>query len=993
MEGKNTKNIGKQPLLKYGKKYQILFENIADSAVLVDLSGRVADINQTASRFFGYSKKEFLKLSIRQLHPASQTKKIMNLFRCLVKNKLKGTIETEIMTRNKKIKPISLNVSRIKLDDKIYLLGLFRDLSQQTAAELHYKTLSELAQDNIYVVDKTGTVIYVNKFGAKQFKANPSELVGKNIKNLFPSNTASRQKKNLNKVFKTGQSMYLENLSIFPSGPTWLSTQLTPIKDRGGRVQSVMGLSRDISERYIAEAEIKKETSLLNSITSTSSEGILVIARQGQVVFYNNRFLDLWKIPNKLIRLKDDKKLLAYVVGQLADPKEFLAKVNYLYQHASLSSFDQINLKDGQVFERLSVPQKIDNKIVGRVWRFRDITEYQKARDGLVLSEQKYRRLFEAAKDGILILDAKTGEIREVNPYLIEMLGYNHKEFLQKKLWQIGLFKDIVNSKKAFEVLKRKKYIHYENLPLRTKAGRPISVEFVSNVYLIDHAEVIQCNIRDITARHDAETKVINNEARFRAIFENSPIAIVLVGLDNYFVSANLAAVKLWGYSEAELKKMTFVDITHPAEVQRDVIQTKRLLRGEIDVYNADKRYVRKDKAVIFGRINVTLVKDFEHKPLYFLTIIEDVTEHHQWEETIRKSEEKYSTFIEQSSDGVLVIQDGLIKFANKTMQDMVGFSPADFLNKSMLEFIGPKYKKYVAEQYSRRMRGLPAPKRYEFQIVKKDGQLLFVETNSSIIDYEGRPADMAIIRDVSKAREIDRAKSEFISVASHQLRGPLTGIKWFSQLLVDQKVGKLTEKQIDFIRQIYDSNERMIRLVNDLLDVSHIETGQKFFIEKQRQDIIALINKVIEDQKINSPVKNINIELDKSCPAKLIFSFDQDKIYQVFSNLINNSIKYSSQNKKIIIGLKCLNDKVEFFVKDFGFGIPQHQKGRVFQKFFRADNIATISTDGTGLGLYIAKSIVDAHGGKIWFESKQNKGTTFYFILPLKSKKNHQNK
>jgi two-component system sensor histidine kinase VicK len=138
----------------------------------------------------------------------------------------------------------------------------------------------------------------------------------------------------------------------------------------------------------------------------------------------------------------------------------------------------------------------------------------------------------------------------------------------------------------------------------------------------------------------------------------------------------------------------------------------------------------------------------------------------------------------------------------------------------------------------------------------------------------------------------------------------------------------------------------------------------------------------------MDSPGKKITIKINKNCPSKLILRFDKDKIYQVFSNIINNSIKYSGKSSKIIIGLKCLANETLFSVKDFGLGIPDNQKERIFQKFFRADNIASVSTNGTGLGLYIVKGIIETHGGKIWFESKENEGTTFYFSLPLKNNK-----
>ena len=147
----------------------------------------------------------------------------------------------------------------------------------------------------------------------------------------------------------------------------------------------------------------------------------------------------------------------------------------------------------------------MENKRYGR-----NMPERRLAQNILHDSETRYRRLFETAQDGILILDAQTGQIDDVNPFLTSMLGYSHKELLGKKLWDIGLFKNIVSSQSSFKKLQTKGYIRYEDLPLETKDGRHINVEFVSNVYLVDHKKVIQCNIRDITERKQAEEKLQN---------------------------------------------------------------------------------------------------------------------------------------------------------------------------------------------------------------------------------------------------------------------------------------------------------------------------------------------------------------------------------------------------------------------------------------------------------------------------------------------------
>jgi len=144
--------------------------------------------------------------------------------------------------------------------------------------------------------------------------------------------------------------------------------------------------------------------------------------------------------------------------------------------------------------------------------------EHKEISDVLEISENRYRRLFETAQDGILILDADTGQIQDVNPFLIEMLGYTMEEFLGKNLWEIGAFKDIEASKAAFLELQSKGYVRYKNLPLETKDGRPINVEFVSNVYLVNHHKVIQCNIRDITERKKAEDDLLKSEQRYREL-------------------------------------------------------------------------------------------------------------------------------------------------------------------------------------------------------------------------------------------------------------------------------------------------------------------------------------------------------------------------------------------------------------------------------------------------------------------------------------------
>ena len=250
------------------------------------------------------------------------------------------------------------------------------------------------------------------------------------------------------------------------------------------------------------------------------------------------------------------------------------------------------------------VKGQVNSDALERIIRY--AIERKKVEHKLLASETRYRRLFESAKDGILILEADTGEIVDVNPFLVDMLGYSHTEFLGKQLWEIGLFKDIVANKDAFLKLQEKGYIRYENLPLQTKVGQAIWVEFVSNSYLVDGKRVIQCNIRDITSRKQAEEALALSEGRFRKVFDEGPIGTALSDKQYHFVQANTVFCRLFGYTEQELKKLSFKDITHPEDLESSAENVRELEKGKLSVYKTEKRYLTKNKDIIWGALTLS---------------------------------------------------------------------------------------------------------------------------------------------------------------------------------------------------------------------------------------------------------------------------------------------------------------------------------------------------------------------------------------------------
>lgn len=241
----------------------------------------------------------------------------------------------------------------------------------------------------------------------------------------------------------------------------------------------------------------------------------------------------------------------------------------------------------------------------------------------------------------------------------------------------------------------------------------------------------------------------------------------------------------------------------------------------------------------------------------------------------------------------------------------------------------------------------------------------------------------MVIIHDVTREKLIEKMKTEFVSLTAHQLRTPLSAIKWTLRMFLDGDLGQITEEQKNFLQKTYSSNERMIHLINDLLNVTRIEEG-KFIHKLTPTQISDIVQTVINSFRDKMKFKKIDFQYILPKKKIPLAKLDSEKMNIAITNLLDNAVDYTPNNKKIIIELSFDKNKIQFMIEDSGIGIPKDQQHRIFSKFFRGENVIKMETDGTGLGTFIAKNIIEAHNGKIWFESEEGKGTAFYFTLPL---------
>ncbi|MFA5997409.1 MAG: ATP-binding protein [Candidatus Paceibacterota bacterium] len=258
-----------------------------------------------------------------------------------------------------------------------------------------------------------------------------------------------------------------------------------------------------------------------------------------------------------------------------------------------------------------------------------------------------------------------------------------------------------------------------------------------------------------------------------------------------------------------------------------------------------------------------------------------------------------------------------------------------------------------------------------------------------SFAPISGRFSGIVIVfRDVTADREFDEAKSGFISVASHQLRTPLTSIRWYSEMLLSEDTGPLNDSQKDFVGEIHGGAERLYKTVDLLLGLSRVEGG-KLRIEKVPVSLTTLTSDILKEVTSQAGYKNIALNVHTPEGAPIVVWLDSLILRQVILNLLANSISYTNDNGLVDLSwsLREGGREVMYSVRDNGIGIPDNQKGRIFSKFFRAENARTLVPDGSGLGLALVKNLVESWGGQIWFESEQNKGSTFFFTIPLTTK------
>ncbi len=495
--------------------------------------------------------------------------------------------------------------------------------------------------------------------------------------------------------------------------------------------------------------------------------------------------------------------------------------------------------------------------------------------------------------------------------------------------------------------------------------------------------------------RFEEKQKIVQelkeSEEKYRNITEQSFMGILIIQ-DGSIIYSNEYLSRILGYSLQEITKWSALDffkLIHPKDVK---VARKRFKQLQTDNISESILYrvYTKLKRMLWVEAKSKNIQ-FQGKTAILSTLV-DRTKEKEAEKHIRESEQKYRLIMDNANDLIAVLDQKLqYKYVNEGFQEILGYSKEEMYSTMALDLVHPEDKNLAIMSFKRGLK--TGTGKEKLRIQHKDGRFTWFDVKgSTFMNINDELNALIISRDITEQKnaedkliELNKLKSEFLRRASHELKTPLISIKGYSDLILSLHGDQLESEVVSYLNEIGHGCERLQYIINDILKSSQLESLE-LKPDLQKEDLSFLINFCVNELESFAIKRNQSIELNLH--NQLYVDIEKEEIHDVLSNLLSNAIKYTPPEGKIVVKTELNNGYVVVSVCDNGIGFTEDQKERVFRRFGKIERYGQgidLGIDGTGLGLYISKKIVESHGGKIWLESEgSQKGSSFYFTIPI---------
>ncbi|MHA2248572.1 MAG: PAS domain S-box protein, partial [Candidatus Hodarchaeales archaeon] len=869
-----------------------------------------------------------------------------------------------------------------------------------------------------FEVDLKGNFTFFNESLCKLIDYSREELWGLNYKFIVDEEKRKDVFEGFNSVFITGEPLTdFEYQFKNKNGEKIIGETSVYLKiDANGNKIGFYGIFRDVTKRKKQEEKFRLELAELVTLRTQelrdseekysnlfhySNDAIILHDLEGNILDVNERVLEQFGYSRE--------EILQLKIGELHPTSEL---------EASRKAFEEIiengfvrfeikfrtkNNKDFLAEVSSSIFDVGDKKVIQGV--IRDITVRVLTEKRLKESEEKYHQLFNKSPypiglfdlEGNLI-DANSATNNLLSTHVIEdYIGKNYREFWaynenDKPL--IVLFNSIFE-----EIMSTGKTLNFEFPIHRTRGGVIWSYATASKIK-IGKEQFIQLILVDRTIQKEAQQKLKESEEKYRNLVENAQEGVWAVDENDDTIFVNPKLCEMLGYTREEIMSQNLQNFLEDPMIELIDSYRGRRGKGLKDTYELE--FIKKDGTILSTSINASPILNENGEFNGSFAFITDITNRKLAEQKLKESEARYRKLIESVPFSIALIDlQGKLIYCNPALENLINYSKDELIGNEFknLPAVNPEYIPILLRRFQKVIKGEILPP-LEMEIYRKDGNSIWIKYQSSLVKLgdqillqtvinditEQRKADLLIEEELVKLKDLDQIRKDLISRVSHELKTPLVSVCGAAELLLDSYIEQFKGDTKELIEMIEKGGKRLKYLVDNLVDITRIEY-RKFELDIGTNNLSQIIRDCTKELMFLIKKREINLELDLLDNFSL--KFDKVRIEQVILNLLSNAIKNTPPNGKITVRTSKNDDNVELLIQDSGIGLTKEEMDKLFTRFGKIERCGNgleyIDIQGTGLGLFISKEIIDLHKGQIWATSQgRDKGSTFTIRLPI---------